>query len=287
MHRGIEPVRVFVVGFPRSGTTLLQSLLAAHPEVVSPPETLFFMRLVSWRYWHRCLVPPRREVRARLASLAERDTRLAPLPALNAIPSLFAGPLVRNFVSALDETTRADCAHAWVEKTPIHLHRIPLIERHVGNARFVHVLRSGLPAIASLYSVTNEYPEQWGGKRTLEGCVARWQQDVRLSSECVSRSGHAFVSYERLTEDASQTLQRLTSWLKLRSQQSAIASMLASYKAKSSQVIANEPWKADVSSPITNRNSFRVDRLWTRKEQLALRHRLASENQLLEALPYI
>jgi hypothetical protein len=34
--------RIFLVGAPRSGTTILQSLLAAHPEVISFPESKFF-----------------------------------------------------------------------------------------------------------------------------------------------------------------------------------------------------------------------------------------------------
>jgi hypothetical protein len=195
--------------------------------------------------------------------------------------------MARNFVRALDETTRAAHGHAWVEKTPIHLHRISLIERYVKDARFVHILRSGLPAIASLYSMTNEYPEQWGS-RTLDECVVRWQEDVRLSSNCVSRNNHAFVSYERLVENVSQTLVRLSSWLTLRTDRNDIASMIASYKTKSSQVIDNEPWKEGVSSSITNRNNFwAVDGLWTEEEQVAMRRRLAAESQLLESLPYM
>ena len=38
--------RIFVVGCPRSGTTLLQSLIAVHPDVASFPESKFFVRLV-------------------------------------------------------------------------------------------------------------------------------------------------------------------------------------------------------------------------------------------------
>ena len=33
---------VFIIGSARSGTTLLQSMLASHPEVYSFPETHFF-----------------------------------------------------------------------------------------------------------------------------------------------------------------------------------------------------------------------------------------------------
>lgn len=36
---------IFVVGFQRSGTTLLQSLLGAHPRIASPPEMYFVFRV--------------------------------------------------------------------------------------------------------------------------------------------------------------------------------------------------------------------------------------------------
>ena len=39
--------RVFLVGIMRSGTTLLQSLLAAHSRVTSFPETMFFRFLTG------------------------------------------------------------------------------------------------------------------------------------------------------------------------------------------------------------------------------------------------
>ncbi|MEQ8960988.1 MAG: sulfotransferase [Coleofasciculus sp. C2-GNP5-27] len=38
--------RIFLVGCPRSGTTLLQSLLAAHPQIASFPESHFFRHLI-------------------------------------------------------------------------------------------------------------------------------------------------------------------------------------------------------------------------------------------------
>jgi len=38
---------IFVVGYQRSGTTLLQSLLGAHPRIAAPPEIHFWFRIVE------------------------------------------------------------------------------------------------------------------------------------------------------------------------------------------------------------------------------------------------
>jgi hypothetical protein len=39
----LQRTRLFLVGCPRSGTTLLQSLLAAHPQIASFPESHFLL----------------------------------------------------------------------------------------------------------------------------------------------------------------------------------------------------------------------------------------------------
>ncbi len=41
--------RIFLVGTPRSGTTLYQSIMAAHSQILSLPETHFFLNLIPKR----------------------------------------------------------------------------------------------------------------------------------------------------------------------------------------------------------------------------------------------
>jgi hypothetical protein len=42
---------IFVVGMQRSGTTLLQGMLGAHPNIAAPPEMHYFFRVVSLADW--------------------------------------------------------------------------------------------------------------------------------------------------------------------------------------------------------------------------------------------
>lgn len=52
----------FIIGRPRSGTTLLQSLFDAHPDVVIPPESLVIMRLFNKYGHHKKLKLPDPEI---------------------------------------------------------------------------------------------------------------------------------------------------------------------------------------------------------------------------------
>lgn len=44
---GPTPRPIFVIGFQRSGTTLLQALLGAHPRIAAPPELHFIFRILG------------------------------------------------------------------------------------------------------------------------------------------------------------------------------------------------------------------------------------------------
>ena len=118
--------RVFLVGCPRTETTLLRSMLAAHPWIVSFPETRFCER-ISPKFAALGLASPRRWDRRRLFQFPSEvgHTELESL-----IPR-FAVTLRRSvgaFVDVLDALTAAQGKTMWVEKTPGRLLHIDLIE---------------------------------------------------------------------------------------------------------------------------------------------------------------
>ena len=122
---------------------------------------------------------------------------------------LFVGKLVRAFVVLLDDKAHKELADVWLEKTPIHLHYINLIERYIPEAIFVHMIREGKDTITSLYEVTNKYPEMWGGKRSITVCLNRWIADVKISLTLKTKPNHVFVFYEALIEDPEAVLKDL------------------------------------------------------------------------------
>ena len=151
--------RFFIIGSARSGTTLLQAMLASHSEVYSFPESHFF-----------CKAAPRGRFGRRLG-IAKKSFAGAAMKYLFDVlqrPDLVylapsRSPFFRNygkaFVRAVDTATVDDGKRMWVEKTPHHIDFIDLIERRVESAKFVHILRDGRDVVASQVHATQQDPE--------------------------------------------------------------------------------------------------------------------------------
>jgi hypothetical protein len=275
------------VGFPRSGTTLLQSLLAAHPGVLSLPETFFFESFSVGRV-DRLIGRAGPRAPVRLAELPGLGIPLVGEDRLRWLPIGSARRLAKRFVASLDAAATAHGARLWLEKTPLQLHlrRVREIERYVDGAIIVHMVRAGLPAIASLVAVTRQYPDGWGGARSVEQCVNRWRGDAHVSIACADRPNHIFVSYERLIGDTPGTLGRLCERLGLGRDQAVLEAMLTGYGERSSRLVRDEPWKAGVATTIRDRNAERAD-LFSEAEREHLRAAIADEESRLRALPLV
>ncbi|MCS3628939.1 hypothetical protein GGP53_002818 [Salinibacter ruber] len=116
------------------------------------------------------------------------------------MPSLSIEHAVTRFVRLLDQYARFENCSGWLEKTPIHLHHVDVIQKTVPNPHFVHVLRYGEDTIASLFDVTQRNPEAWGGARHLEDCIGRWVDDVKLSLSYTNLSNHTIIRYSTMVE---------------------------------------------------------------------------------------
>jgi hypothetical protein len=230
--------RVFLVGCPRSGTTLVQALVASHPDVVSFPETHFFRSLSP-----RSRVPRRLGLASprALRRLGEFTVELGrPELAERLSPALTVRGATRTFVRLLDGLAHEHQAETWLEKTPAHLHHIGRITRLVSGARFVHVVRNGEDVVASLYQVTREYPDVWGGPRSLDDCVDRWLRDVEITRRFTDHPHHLVVRYEEAVEQPERVLERLCRFLDLDFDEAILTNQQA---AAAQVVLRSEPWK--------------------------------------------
>ncbi|MCA1813881.1 MAG: sulfotransferase [Halobacteriales archaeon] len=152
---------VFVVGMPRSGTTLLGAMLNAHPDIALPPETHFLAASRAWGW-------PDRVLRGE-----ELAGYVAALGAYNRIQVIFGErwPGVAEQLLALGEATPAD-AFACVlravaqergkpipgEKTPGHLEQVDVLARAFPGARFAAIVRDPRDVSQSWFKASQRSP---------------------------------------------------------------------------------------------------------------------------------
>lgn len=267
---GVVRRRVFVVGCPRSGTTLLQSLLHAHRDIHSLPETHFFQHLLASdesrqlegdsrapRRWHE----RKRTLLARAGWVAPRRARRAWQVATTAglqadVPR---GPdrwrataHVDAFVRAMDTHCLQQRKSVWLEKTPDHLYYVDAIQRHLPQARFLHIVRDGEEVVASLHRAARSYAP-WRPFLDLDRCISRWSRAVEESLRWIDDPRHRLVRYEDLVASPKLALHQALSFLGCADD----PRVWDRYPAASSQLILpDEPWKRGNLQPIAARRSF-------------------------------
>jgi hypothetical protein len=177
-----------VVGAPRSGTSLVQSVLAAHSELFSiPGETgLFSLQNIFGR---------------RHFGLSWAENR-----------SLFADSrdLVDFFDRAVELLGSRRPGATFVEKTPQHVLRLAFLSRRFPEARFVNVVRDGRDCFASAKSHPG-IPQASSARR-----FARYWR--RCVDSALGMSGHPRIltlRYEDFARDAPRELARAMRFLEL------------------------------------------------------------------------
>lgn len=134
--------RFFIVGCPRSGTTLLQALLNRHPQIAIPPETKLFCHFhgQSLRMRGRCLDRVSEDLKLDRDELPNPcDTGVA--ETLTAVQDAYVARIGRPDVTAAGE------------KTPEHTSELPAIRQAFPDAPIFIMVRNGFDVAKSFTAV--------------------------------------------------------------------------------------------------------------------------------------
>ncbi|MEH1127852.1 sulfotransferase family protein [Micromonospora sp. CPCC 206061] len=204
---------IFVCGCPRSGTTLLQLMLHAHPRIAIPPETRFVLEAYRIRRAFGELRDPEHR-RALGRWIVDRpESRFADLnldPA-EVIQQIVAGPATLG--TALGVVFRAYARRfgkpRWGDKRPVYVSNIPILIRLFPDAQIVHIVRDGRDCVASLKQMS------WhrGG---VHQAISAWAQAIdhgRWAAQALGSRAYHEVTYEDLVRDPETELRPLCDYL--------------------------------------------------------------------------
>lgn len=265
--------RVFIVGCPRSGTTLLQSIVAAHPDITSFPESHFFSNLLTKRNrWERWLDLGPKAIHQ---CIDEFLTKVEHRELKREFPKNygFAAQHAYGLRRTLDAIADAQHNDIWLEKTPRHLHFISEIEKWIPGAKFIHVVREGQDVVASLHEVTHQHPERWSGARSIDECINRWINDISISRHYIDKPNHLIISYKTIINRYDTVLKSLEFFLGVPFNQETIRDRAA----LSQNIISkSESWKNRVNQPIEVRKIPKFTQIFSDDEQRMILDKLSS-----------
>ncbi|MCT7955976.1 sulfotransferase family protein [Laspinema palackyanum] len=266
---------VFLVGCARSGTTLLQSILAANSQIQSFPESKFFLYAVPEQQSKRHkfgLISPRLH-----SHLKNFFSEVGYPDISNQLPKLpLIGQYSQFFIQKLYQITRGNGKTIVLEKTPEHLHSIDYIEKFVPESKLLHIIRNGSDVVASLYEVGHKNPKIWGKEyQNIDVCIDRWIGDIEITRRHLHKPNHFLVRYEHLVEDPKAVIQQVCTFIGVEFTET----MLEDYRQASQDLIRDrESWKATVSGDIKNANSQKFYKVFDAAQQQYILDRLSSVN---------
>ncbi len=176
---------VFIVGSPRSGTTLLRLILDSHPNLSSGPETQFLLNFqeIVGLHWYRI-------------------KRFG-----------FEKKYWHEKIAVFFDTFQMEYAinrgkSRWVEKSPNYLHCLDFVNQLFPECQILHIIRDGRDVVAS-------YRDRWGYGAAIKATKS-WAKDVRLAQgfgSRVSPNKYFEVRYEDLVSTPESTLKSILEYI--------------------------------------------------------------------------
>ena len=289
MKRERKPIkRIFIVGCGRSGTTLLQGILSAHPGITSFPETMVFTQSMYGFRWaqygpvfglhHLPVVWAGKflmalgfaspMVRKRLPRFFEIIGKPEEMKRFERLP-LRLRSVLRAFIEYLDDNAGEV---GWIEKTPNNVFCLDLIEKYVPDPKIIHIVRDGKATVASIADAAERY-NNWGQKfpqermKRLQWITALRNRSVARTYKYIDRPNHLLVRYEDLTNSPENEIRRITDFLGVE-----YSDAMKEFDA-SSYIADHEEWKKNMGHSIEKKES-KFTTLFSDEEQRFVEKRL-------------
>lgn len=239
----IKPI--FILGAPRSGTTLLASMLASRNDVIALPEMHYIHNLLRDEILFGNLDKKyifdtiKKHFMFLDLDIAKNDEEIMSL-----IGETFK-ETVLNILERYNQKYYSKNYKYWVEHSPHNHYFFSILRYYFPNAMFIHIVRDG----RAVYSSTIE--QIWGYKDIITGAIT-WKQNVeecllvsKINSEKVFT-----IKYEDLTSEPEKSIKKICTYFDMDFKKSMLNSkglILAKFgkkKSKQSRTMARPNTKS-------------------------------------------
>jgi hypothetical protein len=206
---------VFVGGCPRSGTTLLRTMLNSHPHLAVPHETRFL--ILAWRrrnlFGDLTRAENRRYVARWILDQPKGKISRIGIPPDELIEAFAAAPptLGSLMAACFSKYAERDGKTRWGDKRPSYSQNLDALFAMFPDARFVNVVRDPRACAASMRRA-------WTHFGRLASAVEVWERTDRTVQRALRKGPSdriTEVRYEDLVADPQAALERLCGFLAL------------------------------------------------------------------------
>jgi hypothetical protein len=195
-----EPAVAYLLGVPRSGTTLLAHLLARHPAVLCPPEPWLMLALQSF---------------GAVPAGHPGDPDLVRTATANLLGRARVEILGRAAEAIYQALLSRDGKQLLIDKTPRYYHCLRFIKAAMPRAKFIWIRRNPLDVAASYKTTWNVDVPLLIGERCDDPNFFDFAVGFRLLADFAAANEVCTVAYEDLVRDPQSQLARVFDHLDL------------------------------------------------------------------------
>jgi protein-tyrosine sulfotransferase len=209
MDNQLKPAPIFLIGVPRSGTTLLRMMIDSHPQIMCGPEApwlagrgvgnqINFQNLTKFLVHHKW----------------------GPVNGFTGIKEELIYEIVASSINEVMSTS----AHSqgkfyWADKTPENIISVPFLYKLFPDAKFIHIFRDGrdvaLSTKAGQWKTINLQSKYV--KNNYINALTRWSSWIEKFQGDVRSLNITYlpVKYEDLVRSPREEMQRIFSFLEI------------------------------------------------------------------------
>ena len=215
----LEKEFLFIIGSPRSGTTWLQLMLGAHPQVCATTELRLYNKYIA----------PWLQAWKEESPLTEEGNHYLGLPVLwteAEFHEFLRGFLDRVYTKVI--AAKAAATHI-LDKHPQYSQFVEDIHFFIPGARFIHVIRDGRDVAVSLAAASRQMG--WFAREPLPDYGAFWKRELLAARKASGYTGRYLeVRYEELSASPASALKSVFGFCGLAASDELVAAIVEKHK---------------------------------------------------------